>query len=95
MATKQATLHAAKRIVIDCERNDDVDIRCGGPAVLGFDFLVPFEEKTPDLRKWLQATLSKHDRPVMSISISRSKEWVVKGRLWGKRRMEACIKSGY
>ena len=33
-----------KKIVVDCERNDPVDIRCGGPDYLGFDFYVKDEE---------------------------------------------------
>ena len=36
------------RIGVDCVANDPVDIRCGGPEYLGFDFNVR-EEETEDM----------------------------------------------
>ena len=32
------------KIAVDCVHNDPVDIRCGGPLYLGFDFFVKKEE---------------------------------------------------
>lgn len=38
------------QISVDCVANDPVDIRCGGPEYLGFDFNVRVEQ-TEEMKK--------------------------------------------
>ena len=44
------------KISVDCVSNDPVDIRCGGPEFLGFDFYVR-EENTKEMTKFIIMTL--------------------------------------
>lgn len=60
-----------RKISIDVAENDTVDIRCGGPYYLGFDFTV--ESKTLDYwRRFLTRMKKKRtDFPLFRVSISR------------------------
>ena len=40
------------QISVDCVANDPVDIRCGGPEYLGFDFNVRVEQ-TEEMKKFI------------------------------------------
>ena len=44
METKQITVCDAIFIDVSCERNDWTDIKCGGPAILGYEFYVSPDE---------------------------------------------------
>ena len=44
METKQITVCDAIFIYVSCERNDWTDIKCGGPAILGYEFYVSPDE---------------------------------------------------
>lgn len=89
MKSKRVTIYKVKRITVDCAKNDPVDIRCGGPQYLGFDFYVdPKEEK--DMIEFIKEMLIKYKRPLERI-YSTDKE-VQKKSLWNKKRIEECIK---
>ena len=91
MKTKTIEVCNAKVYDIACERNDPVDIRCGGPAVLGYDFGVSPDEDEAEILKFLRETLKKYNRPLIGISVKVQKDFPVK-HLWTKERMEKCIK---
>ena len=76
-----------KRVVIDCERNDWEDIKCGGPQFLGFDFKVDDSEDDKDLEEWLRKTLKTYGHKIYSIRIYKIDEEV-----WTREKMEECIK---
>ena len=79
---------------IDCEKNDAVDIRCGGPAYLGFDFYVKGEEDKEKLRVFLEKTLKKHNRPNLGMNISPPTT-MDKRKLWSRKMIDDCIQKGY
>lgn len=77
-----------KRVIIDCERNDWEDIKCGGPQYLGFDFQVDDSEDDKELESWLRKTLKMHGHNIISIRIYKIEEQV-----WSRNQMEECIKN--
>lgn len=94
MKTKVIKVCDANVFSVSCEPNDSVDIRCGGPAVLGYDFGVSPDENKEDIKKFLQVTIKKYHQPLNGISVSKQKDFPIKD-LWTKERMEECIKRGY
>lgn len=94
MKTEVIEVCEANVFHVSCEHNDSVDIRCGGPAVLGYDFGVSPDENKSDIEKFLKETIKKYRQPFMGISVSKMNNFPVK-HLWTKERMENCIKQGY
>lgn len=94
MKTEQIEVCEAVVYSVSCEHNDSVDIRCGGPAMLGYDFGVSPDENEEDIKKFLKETVKKYHQPFISVSTYKQKNFPVK-HLWTKERMEACIKKGY
>lgn len=81
-----------KKIVVDCERNDPVDIRCGGPNYLGFDFYVK-DEEVKELKDVILRELSKNKIPCLSIYVEDEERQNVK--VWDEEQIIECIKEGY
>lgn len=54
------------KIGVDCVKNDPVDIRCGGPNFLGFNFLVK-EEDFSKMVPFITETLQKCNIPFLRI----------------------------
>lgn len=77
-----------KRVVIDCERNDWEDIKCGGPHYLGFDFVVDSSEDNKDLESFLRKTLKMNGHNCHNIRIYEMDE----PKVWTREEMEECIK---
>lgn len=94
MKTEKIEVCEAKVYSVSCEHNDSVDIRCGGPAILGYDFGVSPDEDEEDIKQFLRETVKKHHQPFMGVSVSKQKNFPVE-HLWTKQRMENCIKKGY
>ena len=90
---KTRTIEVCDAIFIDilCETNDPVDVRCGGPAVLGYEFYVSPDEDIEEIKKFLEGCIKKYHRPFMDIGTAVVKNFPVK-HLWTKRKMENCIK---
>ena len=53
-------------ISIDCKKNDPVDVKCGGPAYLGFDFWVKDSEKE-EMKSYIIESLKDFNIPIASI----------------------------
>lgn len=79
------------KLVIDCEENDIVDIRCGGPRILGYDFYVE-DDKVDELIEFIKDCLKKYKQPLMRISTIKD---VTCTKIWDKDNIEKCIKEGY
>lgn len=78
------------RICVDCVANDPVDIRCGGPNYLGFDFHVR-EEVTEEMQKFIAIALETFDVPLTRMHVSG--EWILTEKdVWTKERIIEEIK---
>lgn len=77
------------RIGVDCVVNDPVDIRCGGPEYLGFDFNVK-EEVTEEMKQFIVVTLETLQIPLANIYICGIKELEEKD-VWDKKRIVETI----
>lgn len=94
MNTKTIEVCEAVVYNISCEYNDSVDIRAGGPTMLGYNFGVSPDEDEEDTKEFLRMTVRKYHQPLMSVSTSRQKDFPVK-HLWTRDMMEDCIRRGY
>lgn len=72
-------------------KNDPVDIRCGDPYFLGYDFFVE-DKDVNEIIDFIKETLKKHKQPFMSIN-TLNVDYECK--LWNKEMIEECIKKGY
>jgi hypothetical protein len=86
------TLVLGRAITIDTVENDPVDIRCGGPRYLGFDFVVDAEENVKDLEKFLKGCFNKFGMSFQRIYISNDTIEVPKAQIWNHDLIESCIK---
>lgn len=79
-----------RKIIVDCERNDPVDIRCGGPVTLGFDFFVN-DEEADDMISFIKKELNKNKLPLMAINHYQCQDTTP----WTKEMIRNCIREGY
>lgn len=79
-----------QQIVVDCERNDLVDVKCGGPITLGFDFFVN-DTNVGDMIDFIKEELHRNKLPLMHISHKDCIETTA----WTKEMIRDCIKGGY
>ena len=78
------------KISVDCVYNDPVDIRCGGPEYLGFDFFVK-EEDVQMMKEFITITLNSLEIPLISIYESGFVN-LSPNKVWTKERIFECIK---
>jgi len=88
---KRVAAYEALKISVNCEENDQVDMKCGGPATLGFDFFIDPDKKKLMI-EFIGRCLRDNGRPC--ISIHDSGKSVVE-KVWTKDMIERCIKKGY
>ena len=93
MKTIQKTLVKVKKIVVNCERNDWTDIKCGGSPVLGFDFYVDADLNIDEMVKHIKSRLKKKGLPLLSIEFG--KDAIEEKYLWTKEKISECIDKGY
>ena len=91
MKTKSIEVCDAVVISVSCKENDSVDINCGGPAMLGYDFGVSPDEDIEDWKKKIKGFIHKYHRPFIGISHHTQKDFPVE-HLWSLERIEECIK---
>ena len=72
--------------------NDSVDIRCGGPATLGYDFYVE-AAKVKSLEEHVKKCLRKYGRSWLNISSSKISFLLPKNKVWTEKKIENCIKT--
>lgn len=73
------------KVSIDCIENDSVDIKCGGPLYIGFDFYV----KNKDLIPFIKEMLKKYNCPLINFRVSENSDIPAQ---WNKRMIEKEIK---
>lgn len=77
-------------ISVDCAHNDPVDIRCGGPEYLGFDFFVK-QEDVQEMMHYIILLLARLEVPMLSIYEGDS--LTVKSEdVWTKERIVEAVK---
>ena len=78
------------KISVDCIKNDIVDIRCGGPVFLGFDFFVKKDE-VDSMIIFIAETLKEFDVPYINISPTKD-VMIERNKVFTKKAIVACIK---
>lgn len=91
MKTKTIEVCDALHVDVSCEENDSVDIKAGGPEMLGYDFFVNPDEKIEDLYVFIKKCLKKYHRPIIGVHIDTRKDFLV-DNLWTREMIEKCIK---
>ncbi len=91
MNTKKIEVCDAILYEVSCKENDSVDIRCGGPAILGYDFGVSPDENKTEIINHIKTCIKKYNRPFIGISTRVIKNFPVEN-LWTKDKIELCIK---
>ena len=77
-----------KKVVVNCKKNDEVDIRDGGPEYLGFDFYVG-DYPDDEIESFIKKALKRYGRNWISIEITNERI----PKLWTSEEIEECIKS--
>ena len=77
------------RIGVDCVVNDPVDVRCGGPEYLGFDFNVPTEETESSI-KFIKIVLNEFHVPLIKMYTNGEIDLDEK-KVWSKERIVDAI----
>jgi len=91
METKTIEVCDAIHISVSCEYNDSADIKCGGPAVLGYDFIISPDENIKDVEEKIKGWIYKYKRGFIGISHYTHKDFPTK-KLWTLEKIEECIK---
>lgn len=73
------------RISVNCVVNDPVDVRCGCPAYLGFDFNVKAKQ-AEDMKKFIVLALEKFEVPLANMYVSGTIDLSEKD-VWTKERI--------
>lgn len=79
-----------RRISVDSVYNDPVDIRCGGPEYLGFDFFVK-EDEVKEMAVFIADTMNKYGVPLEGINVVEDTLTLNEDKVWTKERIDACI----
>jgi hypothetical protein len=91
MITKTIEVCDAVLYDVSCKENDSCDIRCGGPAILGYEFGVSPDENKEEMINHIKTCIKKYNIPFMYISTRIIKNFPVNS-LWTKESIENCIK---
>lgn len=91
--TKKVVHTEGREVEVDVKENDSVDIRCGGPRTLGYDWFVAADENKKSLEKFIRAELEKNGVPCMGIYI-RDKEFRP-GKIWTRAMIAKNIKEDH
>jgi hypothetical protein len=91
MKTKTIEVCDAIAFYVSCKHNDSADIRCGGPALLEYDFIVSPDEDVDEMTRFIKKCIKKYNRAFIGISINSINNFPVI-ELWTKEAIEKCIK---
>ena len=88
---KRERIIVCSHISVDCVVNDPVDVRCGGPDFLGFDFFVKLEE-TEYMQQAIKIALKQFKVPLKNmcvVGIVNKKE----SEVWTRNKIVRAIAS--
>ena len=71
--------------------NDSVDIRCGGPDTLGFNFHLDGSISKKEWESIIREELAKKEFPIQSIFIGRPE--MLSGKKWSINAVKRCIRN--
>ena len=91
METKTIEVCNAIRVNVSCERNDPVDIKCGGPATLGYYFFVSPDENIFELIDFITDCIKENHKPFIGISTGERKDFPV-NNIWTREMIKNYIK---
>lgn len=77
---------------VACERNEQEDIMCGGPVMLGYTFYVLKDENLNDIKTFIIECLHKYNRPYINTTTIIKNNFNVK-YLTSKDAIEQEIKN--
>lgn len=80
-----------RKISVDSVYNDPVDIRCGGPEYLGFDFFVR-ENEIKEMSTFIAESLNKYGVPLNGMYVVGDTYLLGEEKVWTKERIDECIK---
>lgn len=80
-----------RKISVDSVYNDPVDIRCGGPEYLGFDFFVR-ESELKEMSTFIAESLIKYGVPLNGMYVVGDTYLLSEEKVWTKERIDECIK---
>ena len=88
---KREKIISCSHISVDCVVNDPVDVRCGGPDFLGFDFFVR-QEETDYMKQAIKIALEQFKVPLRNmyvVGIVNKKE----SEVWTRNKIVRAIAS--
>ncbi len=81
------------KIYVDCQKNDPVDIRCGGPEYLGYDFFVE-ESKAEEIKNFIIDSCKELNVPIKNIYFDSTKVYTKDlSKVWTKEKVYECIEN--
>ena len=81
------------KISVDCKYNDDVDIRCGGPYSLGYDFYVE-KSQVNEMMDFISNTCKEFNVPILVMYYDKLQEYEKeKNAVWTKEKIYNSIKN--
>ena len=90
MRKKRRTLYKARHYAVDCAYNDIVDIKCGGPPRLGFDFYIDADLSQVKVTNWLKKALKAAGHDCLGVGALGTRE-VQKKDLWTQKKIWKCM----
>lgn len=76
---------------MNCRHNDPVDIRAGGPRILGFDFFCE-DDAVDQVVSFVKEKLVEYSLPLMDVSVVNASERAVVST---PDFITSCIRDGY
>ena len=81
------------KIVVDCQYNDEVDIRCGGPYSLGYDFFVE-KSQVEEMIDFVKETCEKLGVPILALYYDKLETFKKEqNKVWTKEKIYKCIEN--
>lgn len=81
------------KIVVDCQYNDEVDIKCGGPYCLGYDFFIPTEQ-VDEMLEYIRETCEELNTPILAMYYDPNQTFEKEeDKLWTKEKIYECIEN--
>ena len=81
------------KINVDCQYNDDEDIKCGGPYCLGYDFYVNNQE-VDEMMDFIKSTCDELNVPIVALYYDKEMLYEKDNeKVWTKEKIYNCIKN--